>query len=185
MGNHKPDDHDDHDNDDGKAAATRTRHVTANLEPNVIAQLSFAMQRTPTPSPWPSPSPSPSPAVHLVKLSPGLHLLSPLSRRGHGPAMLLLTADHADQLTVASGVPSSMVKWAEEGYVVAEIQASALKMAGAECIGSALAAIKGSAACSSSKVGLVGTVDPSTAIIPANKCRVSSADDDPCAFWSP
>ncbi|KAL4938370.1 hypothetical protein BDV06DRAFT_231909 [Aspergillus oleicola] len=71
--------------------------------------------------------PAPLPQPQLTQIQPGLSLLRPLSRRGHGPGLVLLSPDSTDQVTIRDGVPSSTMKWAEEGYTVVEIQASAVQ----------------------------------------------------------
>lgn len=68
----------------------------------------------------------PLPQPDLQKLRPGVSLLLPLSRRGHGPGLIVLVPDHTNQLSIQNGVPSPLIKWAEEGYVVIEIQESAI-----------------------------------------------------------
>ncbi|KIW97222.1 uncharacterized protein Z519_02614 [Cladophialophora bantiana CBS 173.52] len=72
----------------------------------------------------PKPLPQPSPQV----IRPGLTLQKPLTRSGrNGPGIITLVPDVAEEnRTHLDGVPSLLIKWAEEGYVVAEIQASAL-----------------------------------------------------------
>lgn len=57
----------------------------------------------------------PLPTTNLKSIGSGVSLLAPLSRRGHGPGIILLVPDHEDQLTISQGVPSLLVKWAEEG----------------------------------------------------------------------
>lgn len=71
----------------------------------------------------PAPLPSPRPQVIL----PGVTLLPPLSRRGHGPGLILLVPDSNAQLTITDGVPSVLIKWAEEGYTIVAISASAIE----------------------------------------------------------
>ncbi|KAI1336033.1 hypothetical protein F5Y15DRAFT_216535 [Xylariaceae sp. FL0016] len=70
--------------------------------------------------------PAPLPTPQLTALSPGLSLLLPLTRRGTGPGLIVLTPDSEDQLSIKEGVPSPLIKWAEEGYTVVEIQAAAV-----------------------------------------------------------
>ncbi|KAL4994680.1 hypothetical protein BDV10DRAFT_176333 [Aspergillus recurvatus] len=70
--------------------------------------------------------PLPTPTVHDIE--PGICLLPPLSRRGHGPGMIVLVPDIApSQLYLDNGVPGPSLKWAEEGYAVIEIRESAFK----------------------------------------------------------
>jgi len=70
--------------------------------------------------------PPPLPSPTLVELEDGLKLLLPLTRRGHGPGIILLTPNSDDPLAIREGVPSLLVKWAEEGYAVAGIEERAL-----------------------------------------------------------
>lgn len=70
----------------------------------------------------------PSPVqTKTVDIGSGLTLLSPLTRRGSGPGLLLLASDQNATLDIHDGVPSSLVKWAEEGYSVVAIGASVVK----------------------------------------------------------
>ncbi|KAJ5831941.1 hypothetical protein N7474_000252 [Penicillium riverlandense] len=68
------------------------------------------------------PLPQPKPR----ELGPGLRLLPPLSRLGRGPGLLLLVANSTSSLTIDNGVPGLLIKWAEEGFAVVEIQAKAI-----------------------------------------------------------
>lgn len=102
--------------------------------------------------------PPPLPSPELTEVTPGVSLLRPLSRRGTGPGVIILTADYDDSLAIREGVPSPLVKWAEEGYTVVEIQARALSAGeGAQLIKSAVEALAGCEKCEpKDKVGLVG-----------------------------
>ncbi|KAF3760699.1 hypothetical protein M406DRAFT_282494 [Cryphonectria parasitica EP155] len=101
--------------------------------------------------------PPPLPSPVLTEVVPGVSLLRPLSRRGKGPGMIVLTSDHDDPLAIIEGVPSPMVKWAEEGYTVLGIQASAFLTADkGELIRSAVETLKDCDKCEpKDKVGLV------------------------------
>ncbi|PYH99797.1 lea domain-containing protein [Aspergillus ellipticus CBS 707.79] len=69
----------------------------------------------------------PLPTPQLQPL-PGVSLLLPLSRRGTGPELIMLVPDLGESvLAIEHGIPSPLIKWAEESYVVAAINASALK----------------------------------------------------------
>ncbi|KPM35213.1 hypothetical protein AK830_g11358 [Neonectria ditissima] len=108
------------------------------------------------------------PQLQPKNIQPGVSLLAPLSRRGHGPGVILLTPDSADQLSIKEGVPSAFIKWAEEGFTVVEIQAAALA-AGASALEAAIAALEESDKCDGAeKIGLVA-YDPDlwSQIIPA------------------
>ncbi|EXL90510.1 carboxymethylenebutenolidase [Fusarium odoratissimum NRRL 54006] len=71
--------------------------------------------------------PTPLPSIKLEVLRPGLSLLWPLSRRGHGPGLIILSTTSEDPVAFYDGVPSSLVKWAEEGYAVVQIEAAAFE----------------------------------------------------------
>ncbi|KAI1376817.1 hypothetical protein F4677DRAFT_418073 [Hypoxylon crocopeplum] len=97
--------------------------------------------------------PPPLPSIQYEELAPGIGLLLPLSRRGHGPGLITLVADTTDQLTIAEGVPSTLIKWAEEGYAVVEIQQRAFSPA---ALKRALEALSHTDKCEpKGKVGLV------------------------------
>ncbi|EXJ92684.1 carboxymethylenebutenolidase [Capronia epimyces CBS 606.96] len=111
--------------------------------------------------------PPPLPTPRLQQLKPGVSLLPPLSRRGHGPGLILLTPDDRDidtdtdgklalALAIKKGVPSLLVKWAEEGYAVVGIQERA-----------ALAAGSGSDSASASNISTLLT----TAIEALSRCE--------------
>ncbi|KAJ5192236.1 hypothetical protein N7449_008378 [Penicillium cf. viridicatum] len=70
----------------------------------------------------------PLPTPQLDHPLPGVSLLLPLSRRGTGPGLILLLPDlERPILSIENGVPSPLVKWAEESYVVAAIDVSVLR----------------------------------------------------------
>jgi carboxymethylenebutenolidase len=76
----------------------------------------------------PLPPLSPLPTPFLQEPLPGVSLLQPLSRRGQGPGLVILLPDlNSPILTIQNGIPSPLVKWAEEGYVVAAINVSRLQ----------------------------------------------------------
>nr|CEG05132.1 unnamed protein product [Fusarium clavum] len=70
--------------------------------------------------------PNPLPALQLKEIRPGVSLLPPLSRRGHGPGLVVLTPTSENLLEIQDGVPSVLIKWAEEGYTVVQIDGSTL-----------------------------------------------------------
>lgn len=74
--------------------------------------------------------PPPLPSVNLKELKPGVSLLLPLTRRGYGPGLIVLTTDTSDPLAIKDGVPSHLVKWAEEGYAVVGIEERAFAASG-------------------------------------------------------
>jgi carboxymethylenebutenolidase len=66
------------------------------------------------------------PEPRLTELSPGLTLLRPLTHRGEGPGLIVLSCENtSDVLAIDDGVPSLSMKWAEEGYTVVEIRREA------------------------------------------------------------
>jgi carboxymethylenebutenolidase len=67
------------------------------------------------------------PTPSLTSVSSGVSLLSPLSRNGTGPGIIILTPDSEENVAIKNGVPSPLRKWGEEGYAVIEIQEKALK----------------------------------------------------------
>lgn len=102
--------------------------------------------------------PPPLPSPNLVELGEGLKLLLPLTRRGHGPGIILLTPDTDDPLAIREGVPSLLVKWAEEGYAVVGIEERALAAGASQLLKTALEALSKCEKCEpKGKVGLVGT----------------------------
>lgn len=103
--------------------------------------------------------PAPLPQARPQQLREGITLLPPLSRRGHGPGLIILQQDSSKHLEIIDGVPSALVKWAEEGYVVVSIQAQAISHGGdvAEVMRYALEAMQ---SCdkleSQSRFGIIG-----------------------------
>ncbi|EEU34097.1 uncharacterized protein NECHADRAFT_49897 [Fusarium vanettenii 77-13-4] len=65
--------------------------------------------------------PAPLPTSELTTLSKGMVLLPPLSRRGHGPGLIILHRHAEDPLAFYDGAPSPLLKWAEEGYAVVQL----------------------------------------------------------------
>lgn len=77
--------------------------------------------------------------------------------------MIVLAADYGDSLAITDGVPSPLIKWAEEGYAVVEIRAEALKSAHGDPIRSAIEALYGCDVCEpKDKIGLTGECCPSS-----------------------
>lgn len=77
--------------------------------------------------------PQPVAPMKPEKLADGVTLVRPLSRKGSGPGLILLTSNAEPAVEIQDGIPSLRMKWAEEGYVVVEIgqqaSISALKLA--------------------------------------------------------
>ena len=99
----------------------------------------------------------------------GISILPPLTRRGHGPGLILLVPDADEQMKIAEGVPSHLVKWAEEGYTVVEIQIQAIKDGGAtNALSIALKALWSDERCQpEERIGIVGmTVSRCTYLLP-------------------
>lgn len=71
-------------------------------------------------------APPPLPSAPAVELSATLTLQPPLSRRGHGPGIVIVVSDEADikNNTNPSKTldPVPIQKWAEEGYAVAQLK---------------------------------------------------------------
>lgn len=70
------------------------------------------------------------PQPKYSSIANGISLLDPLSRRGHGPGLIVLI--HEDDINnshdptiLHDGIPMPTLKWAEEGYVVAEVRQQA------------------------------------------------------------
>lgn len=104
-----------------------------------------------------SKAPPPLPIPELTAIVPGVAILRPLSRRGLGPGIILLTSSYEDSLAIKNGVPTPLVKWAEEGYTVVEIQAHALGDDPSHAISSAIDALTSCEKCEpKDKIGLVG-----------------------------
>lgn len=74
--------------------------------------------------------PAPLPTPQLEALQPGVSLLAPLLRKGdQGPGLIVLCPDSdssTSPVSISEGVPSPLLKWAEEGYTVVEIRHAAL-----------------------------------------------------------
>ncbi|KAF5660146.1 carboxymethylenebutenolidase [Fusarium heterosporum] len=100
--------------------------------------------------------PQPLPAPQLKVVRPGISLLPPLSRRGHGPGLVILTPTSENLLEIKDGVPSVLIKWAEEGYTVVQIDASVFENTSSQSvIAEALEALIQCDKCDQGKIGLV------------------------------
>ncbi|VUC38195.1 unnamed protein product [Clonostachys rosea] len=100
--------------------------------------------------------PAPLPKAAPQSISEGITLLPPLSRLGHGPGLIIVHPDSDKSLEIIEGVPSALIKWAEEGYAVVEIQAKAFKRDASEVLADSLKALR---SCDKldpdSKIGLI------------------------------
>ncbi|KAJ4368735.1 hypothetical protein N0V83_005817 [Neocucurbitaria cava] len=100
--------------------------------------------------------PPPLPVKDLRELCPGVSLLSPLTRRGHGPGIILLVPDSDASTKIIEGVPSHLVKWAEEGYTVVEIQQQALANGAADVLKQSIHTLKNNPKCEpKDKIGVI------------------------------
>ena len=103
---------------------------------------------------------APLPTPRLQTLRPGLSLLPPLSRRGTGPGLVVVCPDTEDSLAIVDGVPWLLVKWAEEGYAVVQVQPRAIRDADGAAEAALRAAYEALVACEEctheSGVGIVG-----------------------------
>lgn len=101
--------------------------------------------------------PAPLPAPQLKHIRPGILLLPPLSRRGHGPGLILLAHSSADPLRIDQGVPSELIKWAEEGYTVVKLDLNAFEGTDSiDVLNEAVGALNQCEKCDKGKIGLVG-----------------------------
>jgi carboxymethylenebutenolidase len=64
------------------------------------------------------------PSAPLVTLAPNASVQPPLSRRGHGPGIIVVDAGLPESTVEKSLDPVSQKKWAEEGYAVARVMVS-------------------------------------------------------------
>lgn len=69
-------------------------------------------------------TPVPRPNAPSIVISPTLTLQPPLSRRGHGPGLVLLVDPSLDLANCHDKTldPPPLQKWAEEGYAVAQLK---------------------------------------------------------------
>ncbi|KAK7915020.1 hypothetical protein PG985_012723 [Apiospora marii] len=72
----------------------------------------------------PEKTPVPRPNAPSIAISPTLTLQPPLSRRGHGPSLVLLVDPRLDLANCHDKTldPPPLQKWAEEGYAVAQLK---------------------------------------------------------------
>lgn len=62
------------------------------------------------------------PSAQPIKISANICIQPPLTRRGHGPALVLLVPNGVDLSKSDKTLdPPPLQKWAEEGYTVAQI----------------------------------------------------------------
>lgn len=72
--------------------------------------------------------PAPLPSAEIVIPRPGISRHPPLSRRGSGPGLILLTTStiYDEHVTQTGDAPTAVLKWAEEGYTVLQVLAAAI-----------------------------------------------------------
>jgi hypothetical protein len=72
----------------------------------------------------PKPGPTSSPNAQQSAVGPGIIIQPPLTRRGLGPPLLLLVDQGLDVQSHKKTLdPPPLIKWAEEGFCVAQLQA--------------------------------------------------------------
>jgi len=103
----------------------------------------------------PTAEPAPLPQPSLSKIATGINLLEPLSRKGEGPGLIILTELAGDSIEIRNHVPSAFYKWAEEGYAVVQVGENATN-GDQSILSQALEALKGCRKCDQTKrIGLV------------------------------
>jgi carboxymethylenebutenolidase len=118
-----------------------------------------------------------------IILTPDITLQSPLSRRGHGPGLVLVVDHYAALDESATNLdPPPLQKWAEEGFAVAQIKVPGRVGEGGEFpLERALEALKGLEGFDGGDVGLVCRF---------LECSIPMTDTLPfpfgasCASWS-
>lgn len=105
------------------------------------------------------------PRTNIRRITPNVTLLEPLSRQGHGPGLVILVSESGvvngeSPTRIEDGVPSPLMKWAEESYTVVEVTQKAL-FCETDPLKLALTAL---AACHTTKpkhtVGILSIVNP-------------------------
>jgi carboxymethylenebutenolidase len=104
------------------------------------------------------PSSSPLPNAPCIQVTLEITIQPPLSRRGTGPGLILIVANHLDLNHHAKTLdPPPIQKWAEEGYAVSQICLGETAANLPEKLDTALRELKKLPSCSPvDKVGLVG-----------------------------
>lgn len=72
-----------------------------------------------------APTPIPQPEAEVI--SPGMTFMLPWSRQGSGPGLLVLVEEKDSGVSLEGGVPSPLLKWAEEGYCVVQLTEKAFE----------------------------------------------------------
>lgn len=108
--------------------------------------------------------PKPVPPQQPEEIAEGITLLRPLSRKGHGPGLIILAPpaaqDNNNPTTsskeIQNGIPSLRMKWAEEGYCVAQIQPHASSSSSCSVLQIAVQALQDCAECEpKEKMGII------------------------------
>lgn len=105
---------------------------------------------------------APLPATKIHRAAPGVNLLEPLSRKGTGPGIILVVHETGlvsdTEARIENGVPSPIMKWAEEGYAVVELLPEVWADASSLPIHLAIAALLRCETCDDSISGRFGIV---------------------------
>lgn len=122
--------------------------TTINITSTMTAVPEFAYGSGP---------PKPVPPQKPEEIAEGITLLRPLSRKGHGPGLIILAPpppspqDNNNPTTsskeIQNGIPSLRMKWAEEGYCVAQIQSHASSSSSASSSSALQIAVQALQAC--------------------------------------
>lgn len=100
--------------------------------------------------------PQPLEPPRTTEVGPGLTLLNPLSRKGTGPGLIVVVPDKARGVSIKNGIPSPLMKWAEEGYCVVEVSEQAWEAKGNKTLEGAINSLSTCEKCESLKsMGLV------------------------------
>jgi carboxymethylenebutenolidase len=66
--------------------------------------------------------PVPLPSAKSITIAPRITLQPPLSRRGHGPGLIIVTSKEYNAIEIFEHLdPAPLQKWAEEGYAVVQV----------------------------------------------------------------
>ena len=110
-------------------------------------------------------SAAPLPPTKIHRVASSINLLEPLSRKGTGPGIIVLVhetglvSDH--EARIENGVPSGIMKWAEEGYAVVELLPEVWESSGREPLIEAIDALRACEMCERKGfIGLICTARP-------------------------
>ena len=104
------------------------------------------------------------PSAKPYEVSDGITIQPPLTRRGHGPALVILIPQGIDTKFHEKTLdPPPLQKWAEEGWSVAQIKLSDDYSSFQDRLNDALAALQQLGACDSmGRTGLIGMYSSTT-----------------------